>query len=276
MARVLRTTVALGLLLVTGCVALPGIHRHITERVRLDPPGRPARTFHYGVYLPRRYEAPENADRRWPLLVYLPGCWSHGDDLRIPGRAGLIREIENGRELPMVVVTPLPPNLLEKWSPPDLVAFVDHALKRFRTDPDRVYATAVSLSASALWETAIAYPDRIAAIAPVAGWGEPDGVERMVDVAVWAFHGSLDPMVPPAFHARMIEALRHAGGRARWTLVPGGFHEIWNRVYAMDALYDWLLAQRMPTRSHRPAIGAHTAGQPIDGPRSAWQRGPPQ
>jgi predicted peptidase len=244
MARMLRTTAALGLLLVAGCAALPPIQRQVAESVDLEPAGRPARTIHYGVYLPRGYEAPENADRRWPMLVYLPGCWSHSDHLRFAGRAGLMRELENGRELPMIVVTPLPPDLLEKWSPPDLVAFLDHAVLRFHTDPDRVYATAVSLSASALWETAIAYPDRLAAIAPVAGWGDPDAVERMVDVAVWAFHGSLDVMVPPPLHSRMIEALRRAGGRARWTLIPGGFHEIWNRVYADDELYEWLLAQR--------------------------------
>jgi predicted peptidase len=253
LAGVLHWITALGMLLVTGCIALPGFHSHTTEQVRLDPPGRASRTFYYGLYLPRGYEAPENVNRQWPLLVYLPGCWSHGDNLKIPGRTGLIREIENGRELPMVVVTPMPPGLLEKWSPPDLIAFVDHALHHYRIDPDRVYATAVSRSASALWETAIAYPDRIAAIAPVAGWGDPHGVERMVGMAVWAFHGGLDVMVPSPLHARMVEALRRAGGRARWTLVPGGFHQIWDRVYAMDALYDWLLAQHRQSPSHQHA-----------------------
>ena len=86
MARMLRTTLALVLLFAAGCAAFPKIHRNAAERIRLEPAGRPARTFHYGVYLPRGYDAPENADRRWPLLVYLPGCWSHGDHLRFAGR----------------------------------------------------------------------------------------------------------------------------------------------------------------------------------------------
>ena len=239
----MRAVATLGLLLSTGCAFLPGIERHSAEHVDLAPPDRPARTFHYGLYLPRDYDAPENAQKRWPLLVYLPGCWSHGDHLEIPGRTGLIRELENGRELPMVVVTPMTPALLEKWSPRDFVAFLDHTEERFRVDPDRVYVTGVSLSGAALWETAKAYPDRIAAIAPVAGWGDPEGVERMVEVPVWAFHGALDFMVPSPRHHRMVEALERAGGHARWTLLSGGFHGIWNRVYAMDALYDWLLAQ---------------------------------
>jgi predicted peptidase len=266
------------LLLATGCVALPGFEKHTKERVHLEPPGRPARTFHYGLYLPTSYEEPENRGRRWPLLLYLPGCWSHGDHLEIPGRSGLIREIENGRDLPMVVVTPLPPALFERWSPRDLVAFLDHVERRFRTDPDRVYVTGVSLSGAALWETAIAYPDRIAAIAPVAGWGDPAGVERMVDVAVWAFHGALDFLIPPSLHARMVDGLRRAGGRARFTLIPGAFHGIWDRVYAMDAFYDWLLAQRRgpsPPQAEGQGRALHADGALRAGSPPGFPAAPP-
>jgi predicted peptidase len=201
------------------------------------------RDYTYLVYKPPGFEAPENADRRWPLLVYLTGFLTSGHDVtRLPD-GDPPEEIEKGRDFPMVVLSPMTPTFGERWSPALVMGLVDEAIARYRVDPYRVYLTGVSTGANGVWSTAISYPERIAAILPVCGWGSPHGVERMKDVPVWAFHGGLDFVVWPPFHKRMVRAHQAAGGTARWTTVPWRCHNIWSGVYCRQDIYDWLLAQ---------------------------------
>jgi predicted peptidase len=42
----------------------------------------------------------------------------------------------------------------------------------------------------------------------------------------------------------MIDALRNVGGNPRYTEYPGVGHDSWDKAYATDELYDWLLRQK--------------------------------
>ena len=46
------------------------------------------------------------------------------------------------------------------------------------------------------FHTACANPEMFAAIAPVAGGGEPEQATSLKDVPTWAFHGDADNVVP--------------------------------------------------------------------------------
>jgi pimeloyl-ACP methyl ester carboxylesterase len=189
-----------------------------------------------------------------------------GREICRPVRGGPPEELENGREIPMVVVMPATPTYLERWTPDLVLAVIDHAIATWRIDPDRVCVSGVSIGAWGAWDVAQAYPERIASIVPVAGWGTPWGVHRMVDVPVWAFHGGIDFAVPPPFHSRLVHALRAAGGCPRYSVIPWGFHWIWDRVYARDDLYEWMLAHRKTRprsksrRNHRAAVARVPTG----------------
>jgi S-formylglutathione hydrolase FrmB len=61
---------------------------------------------HYGVYLPEGYDRPENADRRYPLVIWLHGLFE--DHRRFADRGGIEivdRMIAEGRLPPLVLVT---------------------------------------------------------------------------------------------------------------------------------------------------------------------------
>lgn len=253
MLRLLLPLLLLGLV---GC-AQPPLRRQFAAVAEVTAVGgSKSRSFHYLVSLPTGYESEES--RNWPLLLYLPGILSVGTDPGILTRGGPPYEIEMGREIPMVVLSPMTPAVFEAWTPHKIISLVDHAIERYRVDPSRVYLTGLSLGGAAVWDAARAYPDRFAAVAPVCGYGDPRGIERMVDVPVWAFHGGIDFAVLPPLHARMVNALRAAGGRPRWTLIPWGFHWIWDQVYRTDALYDWMLEHSLP---HMKASRAEGPGE---------------
>ncbi|MCX8113794.1 MAG: prolyl oligopeptidase family serine peptidase, partial [Burkholderiaceae bacterium] len=95
-----------------------------------------------------------------------------------------------------------------------------------------------------LWDWACTYPQDLAAIAPVCGWGDHLRACRMRSVPVRAYHGAADDVVPLAVQRKMVEALRGCGGVAELIVYPNVGHDAWNRAYEDEELYRWLAAQR--------------------------------
>ena len=79
---------------------------------------------------------------------------------------------------------------------------------------------------------------------PLCGGGDPSQVGWIRDLPVWAFHGDADSSVPVRASRTMIQALREAGGKPRYTEVAGGGHDVWTRAYRDEVAVDWLLSQR--------------------------------
>ncbi|MBO5306212.1 MAG: prolyl oligopeptidase family serine peptidase, partial [Clostridia bacterium] len=77
-----------------------------------------------------------------------------------------------------------------------IVKFIEHLIREYPVDPDRVYLTGLSMGGYGTWFTAMARPDLFAAIAPVCGGGMAwnAGVLKM---PIWAFHGTEDAVVSP-------------------------------------------------------------------------------
>ena len=89
------------------------------------------------------------------------------------------------------------------------------------------------------WYTAMACPDRFAAIVPVCGGGMAwnAGVLKM---PVWAFHGMDDDLVLPSNTIDMVNALKKAGGNVKMSLFEDVGHGVWVNTYN-DELINWML-----------------------------------
>jgi predicted peptidase len=194
----------------------------------------------YLLYLPREY----GVDRKWPLVVFLHGAGERGEDLAIVRRLGPPWQIDQGKQLPFILVSPQCP-MSSDWSPEHLIALIKHIGSRFSVDLDRVYLTGYSMGGFATWETACYDPDRFAAIAPLAGGGDVTQAKRLVNLPIWAFHGAKDETVSTKASKTMVDAVRKCGGHVEFTVHPDYGHDICWITY-QDRLYDWLLAQRRP------------------------------
>ncbi len=206
----------------------------------------------YLLYLPPGYDAPANAGKRWPILFMLHGIGENGTDHKKLLKYGPARLIEQGRDLPFIVVTPQHPGGASQfgkiWNLELTTALMYDVIDRYRVDRDRVYLTGVSSGGLATWAIAANQPHLFAAIAPVASWGYVDEVKRISHVPVWAFHGGNDIFVPVGSVQPLIDAHRAAGGEAKLTVYKGVGHEAWEKAYPDAALYDWFLEhQRRPT-----------------------------
>jgi predicted peptidase len=127
---------------------------------------------------------------------------------------------------------------------PELVAMIDDTVKQLRGDSRRVYVTGLSRGGSGTWHLAACYPQKIAALVPVAGYGHPDLAEPIAKakLPLWQFAGGRDPAVPlrqmyPLLNR--LESLSHP--EVRFTVHEDLGHFTWVRVYGGQDVYDWML-----------------------------------
>lgn len=134
----------------------------------------------------------------------------------------------------------------------DLLGILDQVLARFRSDPNRVYLTGLSYGGFGTWFLASRHPERFAAIAPVVGWGHPDLMPPLADppMPVWAFAGGRDQAVPAKYFFNGMNELERLGHPdARLTIHEDMSHDVWERVYGGNDVYDWLLNHRRNRQS---------------------------
>ena len=232
-----------------------------------------------GATLPYRQYVPADLrdGERVPLVLLLHGAGERGTDNRLQLVHGGRQLLAWGREwkLPFVLVAPQCPGG-KQWvdtpwgalahtmpeSPSETLALamelLDDRLAALPVDPDRVYATGVSMGGYGVWDLLQRRPGFFAAAVPVCGGGDTNLAPRLVSVPIRAFHGKADGVVPPFRSRSMVDAIRAAGGAlAELDEYPGVGHDAWNRAYGDPSTLDWLFAQRRGGGVSRdPATGA--------------------
>ncbi len=201
--------------------------------------------YPYQLFVP---DTLPEADRntRWPLMIFLHGSGERGSDIARVKVHGPPKIADADPDFPFILISPLLP-AEEDWDIAKLDAILDHALRTLPVDPERVYLTGLSRGGHATWRWGAAEPDRFAALAPVAGRGDPATACTLKDKPVWAFAGDRDDVVVPEGSFDMARAIRACGGReSRLTVYPDLGHNAWDPAYDDPALYLWLLEQRRP------------------------------
>lgn len=227
------------------------------------------RTYPYQVYVPREYAAA--GERRFPVILFLHGAGERGADGLAQTEVGLGPALRRRpSRYPAIVVFPQAPQD-SAWTgraAEAAMAALDRTEAEFRTDPERVYLTGISMGGHGTWYLAYRHPERFAAIAPVCGFvrrmfggrevtavpasdGEPFEAlaRRLASVPTWIFHGEADPVVPVEESRRAAAALEAAGGNVRYSELPGVGHNAWDPAYASPGFTDWLFAQRRASKS---------------------------
>jgi len=198
----------------------------------------------YVVFIPPQYALQK--DHRFPVVLFLHGSGECGTDGIKHTTVGLPRLLAAApKDHPFIVVMPQArtlwfrgDNLHAAW------AALEATLNRYRTDPDRIYLTGLSMGGFGAWEMAAARPDVFAAAVPICGVAPMPYVANLVNLPVWAFHGALDRNVPVQGSRDAIAELRRLGGTPRYTEYPDGDHFCWDRAYGTPELWKWLLEQK--------------------------------
>lgn len=190
-------------------------------------------------------------DEQLPLLLFLNGVGENGTDgvFQISNNFG-IAIWETKRNFPMMC---LAPQCRDNWGPhsPDTqraLALLDWIIDEHNVDADRIYLTGVSSGGQGTWDIAAAYPDRFAAIVPIAATCSMDQ-ETVVDafvrrrLPIWSFYNDGDEAELVEGNRTLRERLLAAGLSPLMTEYHQQGHNAWSAGYRTAALYDWLSHQ---------------------------------
>ncbi|HTU88589.1 MAG TPA: hypothetical protein VMF69_00695 [Gemmataceae bacterium] len=206
--------------------------------------------YKYVLYVPPTYDK----DKLTPLMVFLHGTHEKGTDGRAQLKVGLAQAIWRSLKVPGTrpfnFLALFPQSRSGSWmaDSPDgdlVMAEIADVEKNYAVDPARIYLTGHSSGGTGTWGLAMKYPNRWAAIVPVCGYPNFSSASTISHIPCWCFHGTADGTIPVTVPQQMIQALKDAGGKPRYTELPGLFHNIWRNVYIMPELYEWLEKQRL-------------------------------
>ena len=192
-----------------------------------------------------------DASKKAPLLVYLHGLVRRGrniDSLRIVGKWMLFANVEKQKIVLVIPQCDMDPKGGKKgsgrWNAGDVNLLVEYLKKNHKVDENRIYLAGYSMGAFGTWACAVSYPKTFAAIATVAGGGDPRTAGTIKHLPIWVFHGKKDTRVPHKSSEDMVEALKSAGARnVKFTSYPDQGH---GRTFGLalndPELYKWFVS----------------------------------
>lgn len=218
------------------------------------------RSFSYRIYRPNDLKEGEKV----PLVVFLHGAGERGGNntsqLRhFPDRFVTEPHLKKHKAILLAVQCPKGEawtkfsrdfkveNQAKELAPSmaGVVKAIEKVVAEDHVDLNRIYLTGLSMGGYGSWDLASRYPEWFAAVVPICGGGSPkDMAPQLVDVPIWAFHGTADRVVPEIQTGEMIDAIREAGGKPKYTQLDGVGHNSWSFAYGPKGAMDWMFAQK--------------------------------
>jgi S-formylglutathione hydrolase FrmB len=150
------------------------------------------RPIPYGIFLPQGYDAPENRDRRYPLVVWLHGMWEDHKRFHSRGGSQALDELIGKGEVPeLILVSPSPGrtsfyiNGKTSGRAEDLVVrdLLGHLEATYRLEPGREHRAimGVSMGGMAALKIALKHPQLFGTVATHSAAIFPADLDKLSD-----------------------------------------------------------------------------------------------
>lgn len=192
-------------------------------------------------YIIRFPDGYKNGDK-FPVIIYLHGAGSRGNDINILKNTPYFNIINNHLEFPFITVAPQCSQ--NTWFDmfEQLKSFVFKIYDENFTDKNKIYLMGASMGGYGTWQLAMSLPEIFAAIVPICGGGMYWNASRLVNVPIWAFHGAKDTIVLKEESIKLVDAVNKCGGKAKLTIYPENGHDAWSDTYNSQEVFRWLLS----------------------------------
>lgn len=200
--------------------------------------------INYLLYLPQDYH--HNDTITFPMVVFLHGAGEGGDNIEKVKTHGIPELIAEGEQFPFMVLAPQNPSLDKFWDDQLLMDLIIKIENEYRVDENRIYLTGLSRGGYGVWRTAMNNPDKFAALIPLCGAtpASPIYAQKLKDIPIWVFHGENDGVIPLSESESMVNQLEKVGANVKFTIMEGKGHDIWDDVYRLPELYEWIMKQQ--------------------------------
>ena len=212
----------------------------------------------YSVYIPKSY----NPKKKTPLVVALHGWGSHASQIIryrnfvphaekhgyiIFSAQGLNRTGWYGSHGPGGGF--FGPRNLGKLSEQDVLNVLKIAEDNLNIDPDRIYLLGHSMGGSGTLHLGMKYPDKWAALAPIApaipytGWM----IERMKEIPTIIIHGTNDTVLPVQATRDWVDKMKSYKMDVKYIEEEGGDHVAIAFKY-FDEIFKWFDEHKKPRK----------------------------
>ncbi|HLG96170.1 MAG TPA: prolyl oligopeptidase family serine peptidase [Bryobacteraceae bacterium] len=174
----------------------------------------------YRIFVPTSYDGSKPA----PLLVALHGMGGDENSMFDGYKETLKREAER---VGFVVVCPKGRDSASMYrgaAEQDVLDAMKEVERDYRIDSKRVYLMGHSMGGYGTWSVAIDHPELFAALGPISGGGDVNGMAKIKNIPEYVVHGDDDRTVNVNQSRRMVEAGKKAGANITYVEVPGGSH----------------------------------------------------
>jgi predicted peptidase len=216
-------------------------------------------TYKFQIFVPANY----NTSAKVPVIMFMHASGQSGTDNTAQTTLGMGPWVKaHQATFPAIAIFPQAP--VGEGTFPTYIRISTAALNQVlasygRADLTRVSLTGYSLGGVHLFAIAYATPTRFAALVPVAGvvcgpclTGDVNTTRaqaiallapKLKSIAMWQFQGALDQIVPVTDVRAEVAAFKAAGSPIVYTEYPQDDHQIGDKPYQQQALYDWIFAQ---------------------------------
>ena len=214
--------------------------------------------------LPYRLVHPEkeNGSQKYPLLVYLHGMGTRGNDNEEPLQkfSAFFADATTVNKFPCYILIPqcpendvwvsFPgfPNSLATTKDPttaaaNVLALIHQLADTRNIDASRIYLTGFSMGGEGTFDLLTREPALFACGVPLASVADTSKAGIIKDIPIWAFHGSDDKINEVQYTRMMIEAIRRRGGHPKYSEIKGVAHDCRNDAYLNNELWEWMFQQ---------------------------------
>jgi poly(3-hydroxybutyrate) depolymerase len=135
------------------------------------------------------------------------------------------------------------PDNLGELSEMDVMNVLERTLREFNIAADQVFLAGHSMGGGGTWHLAMKYPQRWAALGPVAPaiYSSPDGLEAIKHIPAIVIMGDDDNLVSVDVTRAWVAKMQELGMRHRYIEIPGGDHSriITNTPENVRAIFDF-------------------------------------
>jgi len=175
----------------------------------------------YRLFIPSAYDGSKPA----PLVVALHGMGGDENSMFDSYANGLLKR--EADRLGMMVVCPKGRDSASMYrgsAEQDVLDVLAEVRRDYKVDSNRIYLMGHSMGAYGTWSVAMAHPDLFAALGPISGGGDTNGMVKIRTIPEYVVHGDTDHTVNVSQSRRMVEAGRAAGAPITYVEIPGGSH----------------------------------------------------
>lgn len=206
----------------------------------------------YRIFVPSSYDGSKPA----PLIIALHGMggdensyfdqYGQGAFKVEAEKRGYIVACPKGRQSASMYLGPA-----EK----DVMDVIEEVKRAYRIDADRIYMTGHSMGGFGTWSIAMNHPQVFAALAPVAGGGNPLGMSKIAHIPQLVVHGDNDKTVAVERSRVMVEAARKLNVELKYIEIPGGDH-VSIALRTFGDVFDWFDSRRRGSKTEKAAAGS--------------------